>query len=452
MKRFTKLTDILDNKDIHENYFKYQYENTFETSEDFSPELYESIIPIIKGNRLIDAIASVNESEDIVAMLSESEKLSLEEVIWEAIYVYSTETNEQILEGFWNSVVGGLKDMPAKALQLAKKAISNIGAIVKQLATWLSAGYKAAAAYTGGMAETIWGKAKGKILESTFKNHASLKDDIVNLKTTVSYLRNKGAENMLKKGEGEGVTLAQQGAAQDKEEKEKVEAKIDKALNTDEGYKPTSSVPNESIKLIFESQGAGGIKYMINKIRRSDMNLQSLVQEANEYQELSNLILNEASPEGVLDASAKEKKQGLLSSFSAAGTIMKVVSFMVSGIIVLFEKVLKWAMSKAISWVSAAVKASGGPGVFEFAGITTIVAVTIGAVLEFGGMDLISNALGGWAEKIAHTVHHLNPMGIIQHAAEHAIPGVGIYIKAITLMTVLFIAVDHISHTLKAAH
>lgn len=425
MNKFKTISEYINNADIRDEFFD------IKKTLGFNEKL--EVKPIYEGKRLIDIISILNESTEEFNQLTEKEKYDIDNIIWEGIFQYAV-NDELVFESFWGSVVKGASDLGQKGLSYAKKVISNIGTLIKDLGGHIMKFFEQAKKVAEDSAKKVFsGKIKSKIEGKSIDIKEGAKEDMNNLKSTVAFFKDKAVKSQLQSNIKDGATLANNAANKDQETLDNLEKRIEKA-ETDE--------KNEGlyIRSIVES---------INSIRSSDINLNELVEISESW--VSFQDLNESDAGAELNKETAEKKKGLIAKLKDSASIGTIISFIVSGLVKLFEMLIEKVIQKSFKSVSQLCKTAGGPGIYKFLAISAIITVVVGAVVEFG-LGAIGEMTGAHSlEHIAHALHATNPLHLLGHAAEAVIPGAATYAKALTVLWVTYAGIEHIYHASHSA-
>jgi hypothetical protein len=403
--------------------------NFIELKENLSFSDSVKIKHISEGNRLIDVIATLNENTNEFNLLTESEKYNIDNIIWEAIFQYSTAT-EEVFEGFWNSVVKGAKELSNKGLSYAKKIVDNIGQLIKDMGQYISTFFEKAKAIASAAAQKSFSTIKGKLdNHKGVKIKQGMKEDVALLKATVAHFRNKAVDIQIKKNVSGAAALANKAGASDEEGHDSLEKRINQ---------PTDDKQNEN--------NCFAIANAINEIRaQGDFNFSELIEVSESYNELT-LILEAEDAGQELEVETKERKSKILSNLKKAASISNIIGFITSGIVKLFENVIEKLMQKNMKGFSQLCKKSGGPGVYEFLAISAITAIVLGLIMEFA-LETIGDLTGSTAiSKVSGALHSTSPLYLLGHVTEAVVPGTATFAKAITIALVAYMGVDHLYH------
>ena len=392
------------------------------------------IKPITEGNRLIDIIAVINESTEELNELTETQKYEVDNLIWEAIFYYVTNT-EDVFEGFWNTVVKKAKDLGNKGLSYAKKIVNNIGGLIKDIGAYINKFYDKVKNLASQAAMKSFGTIKGKIeSHKAVAIKEGMKEDVSNLKATMAHFRNKAVGAQVQKNVGGAQSLAVKAAKEDQEGHDRLE----KVVTSEEGDASQNN-QNESIE-------CASIANAINEMRaQGDFDFKELLESAEQYKELSEIL--EAEDAGKeLEIETKTRKQKILDALKKAASIGNIIGFITSGIVKLFENMIEKMMQKSFKALSQLCKKSGGPGVFDFIAISALTAIVMGLIIEFG-LETISSLTNVESLKgISKALHSTSPLYLLGHAAAHAIPGAATFAKAITIGLVAYMGIEHLYH------
>jgi hypothetical protein len=386
-------------------------------SDGYDFKLYESGIGY---TRILEKVMPVNEDSAEYYQLTESEKDALDDVIWESIYNYAMTDN--INESFFGPIISAAKGAGKAGLAMAKKVVTKVGGVLKVAKEYVIAGLVAAVkagkeAGTKGVS-TIKQKAQEKA--DKIKSSApaeSIKKDIADLKETVNHVL-KTIPGLEKKGEESAKELV--GDA-DKDDYAQAAASIDKA---------ESQLGNESLLHI-------GMTRAINELKNGDSLdfINSILEDAESGAED---ILKDV--EGKKEDSTAQKVDSVKKSHKVS--MMTIIHVLVSGVIVFIESAIKTLFKYGFKGLSVIVKRMGGPGVFEFAAIATLIAAVTALFFEYAS-DIVGVE---WVEKVAHALHATSVAPLLGHAAEHAIPGAATVIKLCAAVYTIYVTVEHLSH------
>jgi hypothetical protein len=419
MEKFKTITDFIS--DFNSDFINIK--NTLGFNENLE------VKPISEGKRLVDVIGNLNENREEFDTLTESQKYELDNIIWEGIFQYAT-NEDFIFESFWGSVVKKTSELGQKGLSYAKKVINNIGTLIKDLGNHILKFFEQAKKVAEESAKKVFtSKIKSKIEGKSIDIKEGAKEDMNNLKSTVAFFKDKVVQTQLQKNIKDGATLASNAANKDQETLDNLEKRIEKAEGSEQ---------NEGlyVRSILEA---------IDNIRTSDINYNELLEASENWFEY-NSINEEEDAGSELSKETAEKKKSLISKLKSAASIGTIISFIVSGLVKLFEMLIEKVIQKSFKAVSQLCKASGGPGIYKFLAISAIITVVVGAVVEFG-LGAISEMTGSHAlEHIAHALHATNPLHLLGHAAEAVIPGAATYAKALTVLWVTYAGIEHIYH------
>jgi hypothetical protein len=413
-----------------------------ETKEIFSFTETVEIKHIYEGKRLIDVFSSINESKEEFNLLTEKEKYIVDNLIWESVLEYVvTDDVEIVTEAFWKSVVKGVKDLSDKGLSYAKKIISNIGNLIKDIGEYIK---KFFAAVKTQVIDKAIKKASASV-QAKLKDRAvtikeGMKDDVANLAATVAFLVDpkKSVGANVDKNTGQAITLGNQAVGAEEEETEKLLKRVEGELEG--GDEKDEKKPNENH--IYRN----AIANAINEMRATEsFDFNEFVQLAEEYSEF--VKLEESDDAGAeLEKEVGEKKKGFLAKIKESASIGTIISFITSGVVKLFEMITEWVLKKGLGKVSQLCKTAGGPGVFEFAAIGAIAAVVVGIILEFALGEIGKLTGSHMIEEVAHALHATSPLYLLGHVAEHMVPGAATFAKAATILWVTYANVEHLFH------
>lgn len=382
--------------------------------------------------RLFERFLPVNEENDAYYQLSESEKIELDNVIWESIYQYAI--SDTIDEGFFDPIVKAAKAAGTKGIELAKKLVTNVGSILKEAKNYVVTGLVAAVKAGKAAAQKGYGMLKDKADEEygDIKSKASeddIKKDVGDLKATVNFILN-AIPGLEKEGEKDAMSALQNA---DKEDIQAAQQSLAKASEKEKGS-------NEALFYV-------GMNNVITELKSSKMDgfIQSIMEDAA------------SAAEDIHDEVEKKKEESLknrLSSIAKKGLVglKTIVHILVSGVTVFIEAALKALFKLGFKGVSAIVKSMGGPGVYSFAAIATILAGATALFFEFAA-DIVGEATGTkWLETVNHALHATSVASILshagEHALEHALPGASSVIKLCCASYCIFMVVDHLTHAL----
>lgn len=413
-----------------------------ETKEIFSFTETVEIKHIYEGKRLIDVFSSINESKEEFNLLTEKEKYIVDNLIWESVLEYVvTDDVEIVTEAFWKSVVKGVKDLSDKGLSYAKKIISNIGNLIKDIGEYIK---KFFAAVKTQVIDKAIKKASASV-QAKLKDRAvtikeGMKDDVANLAATVAFLVDpkKSVGANVDKNTGQAITLGNQAVGAEEEETEKLLKRVESELEG--GDEKDEKKPNENH--IYRN----AIANAINEMRATEsFDFNEFVQLAEEYSEF--VKLEESDDAGAeLEKEVGEKKKGFLAKIKESASIGTIISFITSGVVKLFEMITEWVLKKGLGKVSQLCKTAGGPGAFEFAAIGALAAVVVGIILEFALGEIGKLTGSHMIEEVAHALHATSPLYLLGHVAEHMVPGAATFAKAATILWVTYANVEHLFH------
>jgi len=413
-----------------------------ETKEIFSFTETVEIKHIYEGKRLIDVFSSINESKEEFNLLTEKEKYIVDNLIWESVLEYVvTDDVEIVTEAFWKSVVKGVKDLSDKGLSYAKKIISNIGNLIKDIGEYIK---KFFAAVKTQVIDKAIKKASASV-QAKLKDRAvtikeGMKDDVANLAATVAFLVDpkKSVGANVDKNTGQAITLGNQAVGAEEEETEKLLKRVEGELEG--GDEKDEKKPNENH--IYRN----AIANAINEMRATEsFDFNEFVQLAEEYSEF--VKLEESDDAGAeLEKEVGEKKKGFLAKIKESASIGTIISFITSGVVKLFEMITEWVLKKGLGKVSQLCKTAGGPGAFEFAAIGALAAVVVGIILEFALGEIGKLTGSHMIEEVAHALHATSPLYLLGHVAEHMVPGAATFAKAATILWVTYANVEHLFH------
>ena len=413
-----------------------------ETKEVLSFTETVNIKHLYEGNRLIDVFSTVNESNDEFNLLTENDKYVIDNLLWESILEYAvTGDLDLVTEAFWKSVVKGVKDMTDKGLSYAKKIISNIGNLIKDLGDYIKKFFEAVKTQVIDKAiKKASASVQAKLKDRAVTIKEGMKDDVANLAATVAFLVDpkKSVGANVDKNTGQAITLGNQAAGDEEEESEKLLKRVEAELEG--GDEKEDKKPNESI--IYRNTIANAI----NEMRASEsFDFNELVEISEVYAEFAKL--EESDDAGAeLEKEVGEKKKGFLARLKESASIGTIISFITSGVVKLFEMITEWVLKKGLGKVSQLCKTAGGPGAFEFAAIGALVAVVVGIILEFALGEIGKLTGSHMIEEVAHALHATSPLYLLGHVAEHMVPGAATFAKAATILWVTYANVEHLFH------
>jgi hypothetical protein len=380
--------------------------------------------------RLLERFLPVNEESDEYYQLSEDEKIELDNLIWESIYQYAI--SDTIDEGFFDPIIQAAKKAGTKGIELAKKVITNVGSILKEAKEYVITGLVAAVKAGKEAAQKGYSMLKDKADEQfgEIKSKASeeeVKKDVTDLKTTINFILNK-IPALEKEGEKDAMSALKNA---DKEDIEAAQTSLAKAGEKEES--------NESLFYI-------GMNNVITELKSSRMAdfIQAVMEDV------------EDSAEEIQDNVEKKKSEGLKSRLTSIVkshkiSIASIIHILVSGVTVFAEAILKALFKLGFKGVSAIVKSFGGPGVYTFTAITTLLAGVTGLFFEFAA-DIVGEATGTkWLEMVSKALHTTSAVALMSHAAEHAVehvlPGAMTIIKIGCAAYCIWMLVDHLTHS-----
>jgi hypothetical protein len=427
-----------------------------------------------EGKRLVDYLHEKSLFEGLdFETFTEEEKWNLEDCMWEGMIFHMSNsdklTEEELLEGFWSGIVGGVKSLAEKgkkALDWAMKTLGNIGTLIKSIIEYVKAFFSKVGELALKAGKSALGMVTGKVASKFEKQKARFSKDAVKqesgeLKDTVSWLTN-AAQDMIDKGAKDGEGAAQEAAGGDKEEKEQLIQGIKDEMikNVDKKLKENSNLDYRYIHLINEIRKSNEIDFselvIAAEIAEKSKNLN---EGATQEDLLTDDFLVELfgwekkkeaeAQEPQVDADPHEKTKLLLQK--AVKGLGKVVSIIVSGWVYFAEKALEYLLrEQAFPMFSGWVAKAGGPGPFKFAITAGVIAIVLAMVVEFG-LDIIKSATGTDAlDGILHAVHGYNPLHIIEHALH--IPGGAVVAKCIAVAWCTWQAYEHVAHMLHGDH
>jgi hypothetical protein len=413
-----------------------------ETKEIFSFTETVEIKHIYEGKRLIDVFSSINESKEEFNLLTEKEKYIVDNLIWESVLEYVvTDDVEIVTEAFWKSVVKGVKDLSDKGLSYAKKIISNIGNLIKDIGEYIKKFFAAVKTQVIDKAiKKASASVQAKLKDRTVTIKEGMKDDVANLAATVAFLVDpkKSVGANVDKNTGQAITLGNQAVGAEEEETEKLLKRVEGELEG--GDEKDEKKPNENH--IYRN----AIANAINEMRATEsFDFNEFVQLAEEYSEF--VKLEESDDAGAeLEKEVGEKKKGFLAKIKESASIGTIISFITSGVVKLFEMITEWVLKKGLGKVSQLCKTAGGPGAFEFAAIGALAAVVVGIILEFALGEIGKLTGSHMIEEVAHALHATSPLYLLGHVAEHMVPGAATFAKAATILWVTYANVEHLFH------
>lgn len=271
-------------------------------------------------------------------------------------------------------------------------------------------------------ADEEYGDIKSKASED------EIKKDVGNLKATVNFILN-AIPGLEKEGEKDAMSALQNA---DKEDIQAAQQSLAKASEKEKS--------NEALFYI-------GMNNVITELKSSKMDsfIQSIMEDA------------ESAAGDIQDEVEKKKETSLknrLSSIAKQGmvSLKTIIHILVSGVTVFIEAALKALFKLGFKGVSAIVKSMGGPGVYSFAAIATILAGATALFFEFAA-DIVGEATGTkWLETVNHALHATSVASILSHAGEHALehmlPGASSVIKLCCASYCIYMVVDHLTHAL----
>jgi hypothetical protein len=413
-----------------------------ETKEIFSFTETVEIKHIYEGKRLIDVFSSINESKEEFNLLTEKEKYIVDNLIWESVLEYVvTDDVEIVTEAFWKSVVKGVKDLSDKGLSYAKKIISNIGNLIKDIGEYIKKFFEAVKTQVIDKAiKKASASVQAKLKDRAVTIKEGMKDDVANLAATVAFLVDpkKSVGANVDKNTGQAITLGNQAVGAEEEETEKLLKRVEGELEG--GDEKDEKKPNENH--IYRN----AIANAINEMRATEsFDFNEFVQLAEEYSEFAKL--EESDDAGAeLEKEVGEKKKGFLAKIKESASIGTIISFITSGVVKLFEMITEWVLKKGLGKVSQLCKTAGGPGAFEFAAIGALAAVVVGIILEFALGEIGKLTGSHMIEEVAHALHATSPLYLLGHIAEHMVPGAATFAKAATILWVTYANVEHLFH------
>jgi hypothetical protein len=413
-----------------------------ETKEIFSFTETVEIKHIYEGKRLIDVFSSINESKEEFNLLTEKEKYIVDNLIWESVLEYVvTDDVEIVTEAFWKSVVKGVKDLSDKGLSYAKKIISNIGNLIKDIGEYIKKFFEAVKTQVIDKAiKKASASVQAKLKDRAVTIKEGMKDDVANLAATVAFLVDpkKSVGANVDKNTGQAITLGNQAVGAEEEETEKLLKRVEGELEG--GDEKDEKKPNENH--IYRN----AIANAINEMRATEsFDFNEFVQLAEEYSEF--VKLEESDDAGAeLEKEVGEKKKGFLAKIKESASIGTIISFITSGVVKLFEMITEWVLKKGLGKVSQLCKTAGGPGAFEFAAIGALAAVVVGIILEFALGEIGKLTGSHMIEEVAHALHATSPLYLLGHVAEHMVPGAATFAKAATILWVTYANVEHLFH------
>jgi len=413
-----------------------------ETKEIFSFTETVEIKHIYEGKRLIDVFSSINESKEEFNLLTEKEKYIVDNLIWESVLEYVvTDDVEIVTEAFWKSVIKGVKDLSDKGLSYAKKIISNIGNLIKDIGEYIKKFFEAVKTQVIDKAiKKASASVQAKLKDRAVTIKEGMKDDVANLAATVAFLVDpkKSVGANVDKNTGQAITLGNQAVGAEEEETEKLLKRVEGELEG--GDEKDEKKPNENH--IYRN----AIANAINEMRATEsFDFNEFVQLAEEYSEFTKL--EESDDAGAeLEKEVAEKKKGFLAKIKESASIGTIISFITSGVVKLFEMITEWVLKKGLGKVSQLCKTAGGPGAFEFAAIGALAAVVVGIILEFALGEIGKLTGSHMIEEVAHALHATSPLYLLGHIAEHMVPGAATFAKAATILWVTYANVEHLFH------
>jgi hypothetical protein len=393
---------------------------------------YLGVLNIQEGNRLIDHIAAMNESTySEFSMLTEQEKYDVDNVIWAGLFEYAMcDEPDKLDEGFFGDLISGIYNMGKKALNFTLGVLQNIGGffsgVMKYIKDFFAAVIKKASSLAGG----LWSKVKGKAEETAMKKVKKIdpeeaKQDLANLKESIEWLTGSAVGKMLEDGEQEGAKAIKQAAGEEKEEAKEIAMKVKKELQ-------------ESKALLYKS----GLAKAINEIRSNpDFDMAEFVEIVVE---LNKGISESDDPTQEL----ADKKKSWWQRIKKAASISNIISLVCSGVVLLFEKIVKYLTAGSLGAASKVQKFFGGPGAFEYLAIGTICGVIAGLIVEL--LADFADFGHGILHDIAHALHATNPMHYLKEAAaEYIVPGAKTVLTCISYGIIIYIGTTHVVHAIK---
>ena len=457
-----------------------------------------------EGVRLIDYLQDSNTNEKIeLDLLTETEKWDFENKLWEGVHFYAT-NDTQLFEGFWKNVIGGIRNLSDKALNVAKSMLTNIGKVIKACAQYCMKFLEVVKTKATEAGKAVWGAIKGPVDKKFADKMGQYTMEEIEKETgewqqTVDWLSGKGPDTVLAKGVGDAGQIEQEIEKSSKEEKvEMLKAIVNKQKNA---KNPNANKPavKESIdefynfsvtRVINEIRSDKNydmeelveysmMRYELENFYKSELGLteqdelkieqiQSLMTNEGMFDKLTNFVTGkgwtddaekkaeertekriekaESKPVATDSGGLKAKLMSKWENFKKGGGLSKIIGIITSGVVYLFEKLADYLFKGLAKSCSSLIKKFGGPGVFTFAVTVGVIVTVIALIAEFG-MNTLTKFTGVEAfEKIGHTLHHYNPSYWVEQGVNLVLPGLGTALGVIAKMTCIGMALQHVIH------
>ena len=394
----------------------------------------------VGGDSLLNRIAALDESTyPIFESFTNEERHDIDNRLWEAI-IESAVTGQQITESILGKVFTGIKNMGKKAAKWVGKMVNNMGTLFEGLVDYAKQFLSAISKKGESLAKGVWGKVKTmseekilgrfKIVEESINlnegdiNAKAAGEEIDHFSGCIDYLRDKGSNSSFEAGAKEGAAAFKASVGEaDKEEKEKIQAQVNKKLKESESF-------NRDL-----------ITWTVNKIREDenfDINELLIIAEYNQ-------LITEGDTESSKEAAA-EKKKSLFSKIKSGLSLSNILAVIMSGIVWLFEQVVKLLSNGALNSFAKFVEKRGGPKAIKYASIGMIIGVILGFAVEVFATSYHGHDMLG---EIAHGLHNANPSYWIGKGIELIIDGGLPWLKFVVLGAVAVMGTMHIIAAIK---
>jgi hypothetical protein len=443
------------------------------------------------GVRMVDYLQNTTINEDLeLSLLTEDEKWDLENKMWEGAHFYAT-NDSQLFEGFFKSLIGGIKNLSKKALQVAKSILTGVGKVIKACGQYVMAFIAKVKEKGKAAAKSLWDSIKAPI-DKQFEGkmgqytEEEMEKEGEEWKSTSEWISGKGADAAVEMGAKDAASVQGEIESMDDDERdEMLKAIADKEKAAKESKQ--TDLDRAITRAMNEMRGSknfdieGLVEYAmvhegLDQYYRSELGLtehetidRTRLEELQMSEGLGSFLTGkgwnaekekaaeERTEKKVSDTEVKDpgadpqsvqadKKKSIWERFKEGFTLKAVISILVSGVVTLVEKLAEFLFKKSFSSISSWVKKFGGPGVFTFACISGILAVAMGMILEFG-MEAIGKMTGAHVfEEIAHGLHAMNPSYWIEKGVNLLVPGMGTFLGITAKVVCLALAAQHVIH------
>ncbi len=158
-----------------------------------------------------------------------------------------------------------------------------------------------------------------------------------------------------------------------------------------------------------------------------------------------NQLITEGDTESSKEAAA-EKKKSLFSKIKSGLSLSNILAVIMSGIVWLFEQVVKLLSNGALNSFAKFVEKRGGPKAIKYASIGMIIGVILGFAVEVFATSYHGHDMLG---EIAHGLHNANPSYWIGKGIELIIDGGLPWLKFVVLGAVAVMGTMHIIAAIK---